>query len=485
MKTWHALEARDVPHRSGPAGLALARVTIAAPKRRMDIALPSTAIIAELLPHLLRHSGEDLAEENEAHSGWVLRRTTGSLLEATRGLTVQGVRDGEVLYLVPRHLDWPEPAYDDVVDVIAGGARRASRSWGNDATRRCGLATAAAILVLGLAAVALSGPPWVVPAGVATVVAGALAIVGVLLARAFGDATAGAVVAASGMPYAFVGGVLLAAVAQRPGDQALVVGAHNLVLGSGMLVAYSVVCYTGVGATRWLFMAGGGVGLAGVAGATLDIMGVSREGSAAIILTIAIGMLPAYPLISGWLGRLPFPQLPERPEAILEDKPVPKRSDVFASVSRSSALLTGMLLAASTVSVYATAILVSSGLAPARLLAIGGACALLLRGRLFPSPVQRIPLLVGGVLGLVLVGFEWAVHAQVAGARVVLLATIVGTAWLILAAGLIYSRRPPSPYVGRIADILDVLAIMALVPLACAVLDVYSTVRGLFASIAG
>ncbi len=49
----------------------------------------------------------------------------------------------------------------------------------------------------------------------------------------------------------------------------------------------------------------------------------------------------------------------------------------------------------------------------------------------------------------------------------------------MLAAGLVYSQRPPSPYLGRFADIVDVLAIMALIPLACAVLGLFGAIQGL------
>ena len=56
---------------------------------------------------------------------------------------------------------------------------------------------------------------------------------------------------------------------------------------------------------------------------------------------------------------------------------------------------------------------------------------------------------------------------------------------IVLAAALVYSRRAPSPRVGRLADIVDVLAIMALVPLACAVAGIFQTVQGLFASVGG
>ena len=53
-------------------------------------------LVAELLPHLLRHAGEGVADEGEQHGGWALRRTTGALLEPSRNLAAQGVRDGEL-----------------------------------------------------------------------------------------------------------------------------------------------------------------------------------------------------------------------------------------------------------------------------------------------------------------------------------------------------------------------------------------------------
>ena len=38
----------------------LARVTVSAPQRRLDVALPEHLPLAELLPELLRHAGEGL-----------------------------------------------------------------------------------------------------------------------------------------------------------------------------------------------------------------------------------------------------------------------------------------------------------------------------------------------------------------------------------------------------------------------------------------
>lgn len=468
---------------TAPGGLSLARVTIAAPQRRMDVALPDNLLVAELLPHLLRHAGDDLADSGDGHRGWALRRATGALLDPTRSLAVQGVRDGELLHLAPRDEEWPELAYDDVVEVIAAGARRAGRSWGETATRRSGLAVTGVALALGLPMIVLSGPPWPLPGGIALGLAAVLVTVGVVLSRAFADATAGATVAASGLPYAFAGGALLTAPAEITLTR---LGAPSLLLGSATLLLCSVIGYTGVAAVRQIFTAGLTAGLAGVLAALLCLAGMAPAGSAAITLTAVIGLLPGYPLFASWWGRLPVPELPNRPEEILRDRPVPRRTDVFAAVARSTQLLSGMLLAVAVTGALAMAAVVAlDGTLSGTLLCLAAAVALLLRARLFALPQQRIPLLASGILGLALLGYGFALDTTEVGPRLWLLVILVGAAGVVLAAGLRYGRRAPSPYLGRAADILDVLAIMALIPLASAVAGLFGAIRELFSSIGG
>src|SRR4029453_1287333 len=107
----------------------LARVTISAPQRRVDVALPEHVPLAELLPEVLRHAGEGQADDGERHGGWLLRRPARGPPVTPQGLFPKGVRDGEVLHLVPARDDWPELEYDDVVEAIADGARRRGTVW--------------------------------------------------------------------------------------------------------------------------------------------------------------------------------------------------------------------------------------------------------------------------------------------------------------------------------------------------------------------
>ncbi|GAA0522779.1 hypothetical protein GCM10011581_33750 [Saccharopolyspora subtropica] len=50
---------------------------------------------------------------------------------------------------------------------------------------------------------------------------------------------------------------------------------------------------------------------------------------------------------------------------------------------------------------------------------------------------------------------------------------------LAVLAGLTHSRRLPSPFLGRSAELLEVVIVLACVPVLCAVLGLYGLVRGL------
>jgi uncharacterized SAM-binding protein YcdF (DUF218 family) len=69
--------------------------------------------------------------------------------------------------------------------------------------------------------------------------------------------------------------------------------------------------------------------------------------------------------------------------------------------------------------------------------------------------------------------------------RLLLLFAVLVVAALVLAAALVYSKRAPSPRIGRLADVADVLAVMALVPLACGVAGAFHAIAGLFSSVGG
>src|SRR3954468_16913848 len=181
----------------------LARITINAPQRRVDVAVPDAVPLAELLPELLQHAGPGLADDGERHGGWLLRRADGTTLSSAAGLAGQGVHDGTVLHLVPARAAWPELEYDDVVEAIAAGARRQGVPWSPAATRATAIGAAGAGFLVALVPIMRADLPLA-----AAAVAVALVLAGVTASRAYGDALVGASLAACALPFAAAGGWL-------------------------------------------------------------------------------------------------------------------------------------------------------------------------------------------------------------------------------------------------------------------------------------
>ncbi|MFI5932448.1 type VII secretion integral membrane protein EccD [Actinoplanes sp. NPDC051494] len=472
----------------------LARVTISAPQRRVDVALPEHVPLAELLPEVLRHAGEGLADDGERHGGWVLRRTDGVALVTAQGLFPQGVRDGEVLHLVPAREEWPELEYDDVVEAIAEGARRRGAVWSPASTRTATLAGAAVLLSLGLIAVLAAGPAWDGAAYVGLGVGLMLSLSGITASRAYGDARAGAALGGMALPYAFAGGAVL--VTQGSVDK---VGAFPLLpwLGGAELLAGSVALLllaalggVGVAASLRIFAAGAMTGVLGAVAALVSFV-TSAAGAAAVLISLLVCGIGVLPLVAIRFGKMPTPPvtLPTGAEAeqtftgargntLDAARERPSRARVFAAVSRTEELLTGMLTGHAVLAAGAFVVLAATGGVAAQILMALSVAALLLRSRLFVTLRQRVPLITAGLFGAFALGIDllWG-----AGATTLLGLSVAGllVAMATVAAGATWTKRAPSPYLGRAADLLDSLAVIAVIPVACSVVGLYSLVSNI------
>ncbi|MBO0869493.1 MAG: type VII secretion integral membrane protein EccD, partial [Micromonosporaceae bacterium] len=165
----------------------LSRVTVVAPRMRVDLALPSDVPFADLLPTLLGHAGADLGDDPAARDGWTLSRLGGAPLDSSYSPAQLDVRDGELLYLRPRGDEAPAAVFDDVVDAVATAARQRAGAWEGSTTRAFGLTLGALALLGGAVAVLLAGPPQLPGALIGLAFGAALLVVAVVLARAVGD----------------------------------------------------------------------------------------------------------------------------------------------------------------------------------------------------------------------------------------------------------------------------------------------------------
>jgi type VII secretion integral membrane protein EccD len=461
----------------------LSRITVHTSYRRLDVALPERTPVAELLPELLRHAGAPPAEEP---GGWVLRRTGGQALSAARGLRDQQVHDGAVLHLVPERLQWTEPAYDDPAEQVAAAARQRGGGWDARSRSAATLTTCALLLVGGLAVVLLRTPA-VGPAAPAGVAGALLAAAGYRVRRG-GHRYTGSVLGTFALPYAFAAGASWAG-----GDLSVPAGAAALLLVSSAgiwlhhLPGVPAADRDRVGG----YVAGATVALVGgPAGLVASVWDAAV--AAALLACVVVCGVAALPPAAVRLAGLPPPPAGGGTTA----GPDPVR----IAVARADHLLTGLLVGWSVLAVAATGVLVTGGGPAGGLLAALTATALLMRSRVFVAVRQRLALLAGGVAGWAVVA-GWllpvtpdaalpaVVVAAAAGALVVARVggTAAGTAQAGTAAGAAAGTAAagtaagaaagtsagPAPGVERLAGVVDLVAVVGVVPLAAAVLGLY------------
>jgi len=188
----------------------LVRVTIASGSRRVDLVLPGSIPVAELVPELARSVG--LLDASTVYGGYRLVTQEGRILADNAGLTMQGIEDGGLLTVTAGVDDKAPRVYDDVVEAMADVVENELKPWEPAAGRRTALGAGSILLGLGALALLLQGES-VVGGVVAAVVAGLLVVGGIVLTRAQGEPEAGVAVSLLAALYAAVAGLLLA-----PGD---------------------------------------------------------------------------------------------------------------------------------------------------------------------------------------------------------------------------------------------------------------------------
>ncbi|GAA4569128.1 type VII secretion integral membrane protein EccD [Micromonospora coerulea] len=454
----------------------LSRITIVAPRTRMDLALPADVPLADLLPTLLRYAGEDLADEGVRHGGWSLSRLGGQPLDGGRTATQLGVRDGEVLYFNPRSAAAPEIVFDDVVDAVATATNQRPGTWQVGTTRSFAVLFAGAALSGGALAALFAGPPQLPGALAALVVAVALVVSAAVVSRAGGDSRTGAVLALGALGYAAIGGLLILAGDRKLADLA----SPHLLLAATAVVLVGAVAALAVGDRLPLFFGATAVGAAVGLGAALCLaFGIGAAAAAAVVATIAFAALPALPMIAYRLARLPVPSIPTGPEDLKTDAETVDGRQVLRNSERADQFLTGLLWTVALLVLGGQVVLADNGRLPAVLLCLVLALLSLLRARPFLGRAQRTPVLVAGTLGLGLA----AAATFGAGSLPVRLGLILGglllAAMISLIYGLTVAGKRISPLWGRTLDIVEILLIVALVPLAAWVCGLYGWIVNL------
>ncbi len=458
-------------------GSGLCRVTVVAPKTRIDLALPEDVPLADLLPTLLRYAGEDLADEGTTKGGWVLARLGGKVLDSTRSVGQLEIQDGEQLYFTPRATSAPDAVFDDIVDAIATATQDRGDRWDTRATQRFGVGAAIAVLALGMLLTVLAGPPQL-PGALAGIGLGiALLTASAIASRALARSQTGLILALLGIGYGTTGGLLLVAGDHPASD----LRAPHVLIAGATLVLYSVLAAVAVADYAHIFLGATICGFALVLGGLICLLsGTSAAGAGSIVGGLALALTSALPGLAFRLARLPMPTIPAGPEELRTDEETVDGERVLAQSDAADRHLTGLLGATAAIGLGAEIALAAGGSGWPRLILLTVlAVVLLTRARSFSGGWQRQPLLIAGLVGLGLSAVSLFVWFGPALRLLVVLPALTALGVVCLISGLVMAGKRVMPIWTRLVDIVEILLIVSIIPLTLWICGAYAFIRAI------
>src|ERR1700755_2872691 len=105
----------------------LGRVRVFFRPRRVDLVLPGSVPVAELVPELARSVG--LLDAATVYGGYRVVTAEGRELAPDTGLLTQGVEDGGLLTVTAGVDDPPPRVYDAIVEARTDVVERHPRPW--------------------------------------------------------------------------------------------------------------------------------------------------------------------------------------------------------------------------------------------------------------------------------------------------------------------------------------------------------------------
>jgi type VII secretion integral membrane protein EccD len=447
------------------------RLTVLAPRRRVDVALPSDVPVADLVSMVLELVGEPERSDAGLPRPWRLSGVAGGLLPAAATLGELGVLDGELLRLGPTTPPPHAPIFDDPVDALAASA-------GDGAAREHRFAGAAMLLVIVAAAGLLSaGGPGSVTAAL---LAGASAVAAAAGAARLVRPDAVDHQPAHGLARGVaLGGVALAAAA---GWNAL---PHASVTGSLMAAAVTagIAAATAQLALRVVaptLVAAGVVAVTAAAAVMAVRLGAGPIAAATASAAVAVVGAPLLPRVALRLAGLPRPVVPADGSELTDDDARLPAAELAERGDLARGYLAGLTGGAAVIASAGALLGASGGGWPGLVFAAVTAVVLLLRARSYADAAPARTALAAAVVtavGLAVIlsapGFAAASLACV----VLLLGAAAGVA--ALDASVRGRRVALSPVLRRSIDLAEGFLIAACVPLALAAMDLFRAVRGL------
>ncbi|MDT0613902.1 type VII secretion integral membrane protein EccD [Streptomyces lancefieldiae] len=438
---------------------ALSRVTLVGERRRVDLVLPSREPVGVLLPEVMRLLDDRVGERPELRH---LVLPDGSALALDSTLESAAVPDGAVLRLV-RVEDAPSaPVVHDVTDEVADDLDVRAWRW-RPAVRRV-VAGGATVLFAFVAALLARGEFAASGLGAGVLGGAALcAVAGVLCGRGRRQAPAATLLVTAAALAAF--GVWACADAYGWSGAARLAGLVGAVVVVLLLAGW--VTPLGRGA-----LVGGGA-LAGCAVLWESALAVqddvARVGAvAAVVSVVALGVLPRLALMASGLTALDDRRAGGASVSrydVSTALAATHRGLVLATVALAVSAGAGGVLVLRTVSVWTV------------LLAVAVTVALALRARAFPLTAEVVVLLLAAAVVAVRLVWVWSEYAGAGGP----LAALGVLALLPLLVLTVEPAEHVRVRLRRVGDVLESVAVIALLPLVLGAFGVYARLLGTFA----
>ncbi|MGW1411552.1 type VII secretion integral membrane protein EccD [Streptomyces sp. NPDC002403] len=456
----------------------LCRLTVRAPAKTIDLAVPADVPVADLLPTVIGYGGDDLEEAGLEHDGWVLQRLGGSPLDPESTLDSLALRDGEVLFLRPRSESLPEVHLDDLVDGISTTMRQRPHGWSIDISRRLLRGLFVVALVLGLVVLAVPGAPaWL--RSLAAALAGLLLVAGAGSAsRAVGDKGAGAALGFMVAPYFALAGWLLPG-GELTGPEAHAVFGARLLAASAAAAGGAVLSLAAVGLYPTLFLGVATTAAAGTLGGTVIIIWELEPGQTASVIALVAVLFGGFvPSLAFRLSGMRMPPLPTNAQQLQEGIDPYPTGEVETRTVIADGWMTAFYGSAGLICLSCLTAMAYRPELPEIWTMIVLSLLLLLHSRGLGNIWQRLALTAAGAWGVALLLIVSALGLS-PGDRLILTAGLLGlTASIAIASWTVPGRRLV-PYWGRAAEMLHFAAGLAMLPLTLWSLGVYGDLRGL------
>ncbi|MER7859255.1 type VII secretion integral membrane protein EccD [Amycolatopsis japonica] len=448
----------------------LCKLRVRAPATSFELAVPVDIPLIDLMPTILGHAGEDLAEEGVDHDGWILQRLGDPPLDQESTVDALKLHDGETLHLRPRREQLPAVHFDDIIDGLSTEARARPDSWSPEATRWTLLAGALATVTLGFWLLATAPTTWLtlLSAGVAAFF---LLVCATTAARTLGDRAAALALALAAVPFVGLAGSL---VPHGPEGSVLtgarllaacVAAAGGAALGMAAIADFAAV-FISI-ATFGLLCAAGGL--------VLMLGGESTSASATIIAVIAVLLGAFVPRIAFRLSGLRLPGLPTTAQELQEELDPHPGDEVVGKGLVADGFVTALFAAIGLACLVTLEFVVRDRSWQAITFAAVLSTLLLVHGRALGSVWQRLSVIVPGGYGVL----RLLLASQLDSATPFpMVATVFALVSVILVARWTLPGRRMLPQWGRIADIAETLAAVSLLPLALWMIGVFAFMRG-------